>query len=158
MLVPAFWTLLAGLVSSASGEPRDAPDPAASLAFGLAVIPFIFLVLAFLSQNPRVPTSVLKAMGLALVIGIPVSFLSGDAVTGIVAGAGAGGMATLRSDAPHATKPRVLGVLAATAYTFVLVQTVGAIALLPAPILPFTAIGIADQISDRRWHLEKEAS
>jgi hypothetical protein len=157
LLVPAFWTLLAGLVSNASGEAADAPDPAASLAFGLAVIPFIFLVLAFLSQNPRVPMSVVKAMGLALVVGIPVTFLSGDVVTGIVAGAGSGGIVTLRSDAPRGTKARVLGVLAATVYTFVLVQTVGAIALLPAPILPFTAIGIADQVSDSRWQREKEA-
>ena len=37
-------------------------------------------------------------MGLCLLVGIPVSALAGDAVSGIVAGVGAGGIAALRAD------------------------------------------------------------
>jgi hypothetical protein len=34
-------------------------------------------------------------------------------------------------------------------YTFVLVRMAGGLALLPAPIFPFTAIGIADHLAER---------
>lgn len=147
LLVPAFWAMLAGLVSVASDDGEaaaDAPQAGAALAFGLALIPFVFVVLAFLSEQPRPPTAVLKAMGLCLLIGIPVSALAGDAVTGIVAGAGAGGIAALRAETPDGWKARAVAVAIGAAYTFVLVRVVGAAALLPAPVFPFTGIGLAD--------------
>src|SRR2546423_13658340 len=89
-------------------------------------------------------------MGLAVLVGVPVSALAGDAVTGIVAGLGAGGIAAIRMDAGHRWQSRALAVSAAVVYTFVLVRTAYALALLPAPIFPFTAIGIADHWSERR--------
>jgi hypothetical protein len=148
VLVPAFWSMLAGLVAAASDDP-DAPNPAAALAFGLALIPFVFVVLAFASEHPRAPGAVVLAMGLALPVGILVSALAGDAVTGIVAGVGAGGVAALRIDEDHNWRARALAVLVASLYTFVLVRMAGGLALLPAPIFPFTAIGIADHLSER---------
>jgi hypothetical protein len=153
LLVPAFWAMLAGLVAVASddGEPAaDAPQAGAALAFGLALIPFVFVVLAFLSEQTRPPTAVLKAMGLCLLVGIPVSALAADAVTGIVAGAGAGGVAALRADTPDGWKARAVAVALAAAYTFVLVRIVGAVALLPAPVFPFTALGVADHFVEWR--------
>jgi hypothetical protein len=153
LLVPAFWAMLAGLVTIASedGEAAaDAPQAGAALAFGLALIPFVFVVLAFMSEQPRAPTAVLKAMGLCLVVGIPVSALAADAVTGIVAGAGAGGIAALRADTPDGWKARAVAVLIGAAYTFVLVRMVGAVALLPAPVFPFTGIGVADHFVEWR--------
>jgi hypothetical protein len=153
LLVPAFWAMLAGLVSVASDDGEataDAPQAAAALAFGLALIPFVFVVLAFLSEQPRPPTAVLKAMGLCLLIGIPVSALAADAVTGIVAGAGAGGIVALRADTPDGWKARAVAVMIAAAYTFVLVRVVGAVALLPAPVFPFTGIGVADHFVEWR--------
>jgi ABC-type antimicrobial peptide transport system permease subunit len=146
--------MLAGLVSVASDDggatAADGPRAGAALAFGLALIPFVFVVLAFLSEQPRPPTAVLKAMGLCLLIGIPVSALAADAVTGIVAGAGAGGIAALRADTPDGWKARAVAVIIATAYTFVLVRVVGAVALLPAPVFPFTGIGVADHFVEWR--------
>jgi hypothetical protein len=153
LLVPAYWALLAGLVAGASDSASDrtgAPNTAAAFALGLAVIPFVFVVLAFMSGHPRAPGAVLKAMGLALLVGIPVSAVAGDAVTGIVAGVGAGGIVALRADVPHSWKARAIAVLAASLYTFVLVRTAGAMALLAAPVLPFTGIGVADHVSERR--------
>ena len=38
----------------------------------------------------------------------------------------------------------------ASVYTFVLVRIAGGLVLLPAPIFPLTAIGIADHLSERR--------
>jgi hypothetical protein len=39
-------------------------------------------------------------------------------------------------------------------YTLVLVRLAGALVLLPAPIFPLTAIGIADHLSERRAEQE----
>jgi hypothetical protein len=156
LLVPGYWSMLAGLVAGASGDTGLGINPGAAIAFGLAVIPFVFMVLAFLSEHPRAPGAVIKAMGLSLLVGLPVSAFAGDAVTGIVAGVGSGGIVALRTDFAHSWKARAVAVLLAAVYTFVLVRAAGPIALLPAPILPFTGIGIADHLSERR--MEREIS
>jgi hypothetical protein len=150
LLVPAFWALLIGIVASSAHVESDAPNPTAALALGLALVPFVFIVLAFMSAHPRAPIAVLKAMGLAIVIGIPVSALAGDAVTGIVAGVGAGGIVALRRDDGEEWKPRAIAVAIGSLYTVVLVRTAGALALLPAPIFPLTGIGLADHLTEWR--------
>jgi hypothetical protein len=96
-------------------------------------------------------------MGLAVLVGVPVSAFAGDAVTGIVAGVGAGGIVALRADDAHATRARVIAVAIAAAYTFALVRTIGAVALLPAPVFPLTAIGMADHLAERRAERAVEA-
>jgi hypothetical protein len=155
VLVPAFWSILAGLVAVADDE-AGGPNAGAAIAFGLALIPFVFVILAFMSEHPRAPGAVSRAMGMCLLVGIPVSAVAGDAVTGIVAGVGAGGICALRADDPHNWRARALGVLVASAYSFVLVRTAGAITLVSAPIFPFTSIGIADHLSEQRR--EREAA
>lgn len=149
LFVPAYMSLLAGLVSVVSGD-RDAPPPAPYLAFGLALLPFVFIVLAFLSEHPRAPGAVLRAMGVSLLVGIPASALAADAVTGLVAGMGAGGIVALRADLDHSWKVRALAVALASAYTFVMLRAAGDAMLLVAPVLPFTSIGVADHLSERR--------
>jgi hypothetical protein len=149
LLVPAYWAILAGLVSVASDQ-EDAPDAGPLIAFGLALLPFVFVALAFLSEHPRAPGAVVKAMALSILVGVPVSALAADAVTGLVAGVGAGGVAGLRADLAHNWKARAIAVLAASAYAFVLLRAAGDVALVLAPILPFTSIGVADHLSERR--------
>jgi hypothetical protein len=151
LLAPAFWALLVGIVASVNEDDVDSPSVPAALALGLAIIPFVFIVLAFMSGHPRAPGAVLRAMGLSILVGIPVSALAADAATGIVAGVGAGGIVALRADRAHETKIRAIGVLVASLYTFALLRTAGAVALLPAPVFPLTAIGIADHLSERRY-------
>ncbi|MGH2637509.1 MAG: hypothetical protein ACRDHU_15370, partial [Actinomycetota bacterium] len=80
VLAPAYWSIMAGLVAIASDEAR-APNAGPFIAFGLSLIPFVFVALAFLSEHPRAPGAVVKAMLLCLVVGIPVSALAADAVT-----------------------------------------------------------------------------
>lgn len=153
LLVPAYWAMLAGIVGNAVDdevEVQGVPNPGAALAFGIALIPFVFIVLAFMSEHPRPPAAVLKAMGLALVVGVPVSAIAADAVSGIVAGVGAGGICALRAEPGHTWRARAVGVLVATVYTFVLVRTASALALLPAPVFPLTAIGLADHFVEWR--------
>jgi len=156
LFVPAYWAILAGLVAGRSDAKIRIPNPGASIALGLALIPFVFIVLAFLSQHPRAPGAVLRAMGLALLVGIPVSAVAADAVTGMVAGVGAGGVAALRADDAHNWKARALAVLAASVYTFLMIRMATGLALLVAPVLPFTVIGVTDHLSEGRR--EREAS
>ncbi len=147
--LPAYWSLLAGIVSSAS-KVTDKPGSGAAFALGLALIPFVFMVLAFASGNPRAPAAVVRAMVLSLVVGIPVSALAGDAITGIVAGVGAGGAAALRFEEGYTWTARAFAVAVATAYTFLLVRVAGDVIVLAAPIFPFTSIGVADHLAERR--------
>lgn len=149
VLAPAMWSLLAGLVSLASDDVEGGPPPGPAIALGLSIIPFVFVVLAFASEHPRWPGAAATAMLLTLAVGVPVSALAGDAVSGIVAGVGAGGIVALRADPLHTWRSRALGVLAATAYAFVLVRVAGAVVLLSAPVFPFTAIGVADHLVER---------
>ena len=153
LVVPSFWAVLAGIASATSDE-TNAPSPGPLFAFGFSLVPFVFLALAFLSEHPRAPSAVAKAMVLAVVVGIPVSAAT-DAVTGLVAGIGAGGVAALRADADHNWKARGLAILAATVYVFVLLRAAGEIALLTAPVLPFTGIGVVDHLSERRRERER---
>jgi len=62
VLVPAYWFLLAGVVSAAS---KKGPGPTAApfIAFGLCLIPFVFVVLAFTSGHPRAPGAVVRRWG-----------------------------------------------------------------------------------------------
>ncbi len=52
VLLPAFWGTLIGLVSVASDDGEGVANPAAFIALGLALVPFAFLALAFLSGHP----------------------------------------------------------------------------------------------------------
>ncbi|MFB3738601.1 MAG: hypothetical protein ACE14W_06515 [Candidatus Velamenicoccus archaeovorus] len=149
LLVPGYWAMMVGLVSFASDK-EDAPAAAPFIAFGLALIPFVFVALAFLSEHPRAPAAAAKAMGLAVVVGIPASALAADALTGFVAGVGAGGIAAMRMDQGHTWKARAVAVLAAAAYAFLTVRAAPDLVLLIAPVLPFTVLGVADHLSERR--------
>ena len=148
--VPVFWALLTGLVAAASNERTDAPDAGAALALGLMAMPFVFVVLAFLSHQRNAPRAVLKAMGMSLVVSVLVAVVVLDAVTAVIAGLAAGGAIALRTEPGHNYRARAMAVGAVTVYAFLLVRFLGPPTLLIAPILPLTAIGIADHLSERR--------
>jgi hypothetical protein len=136
-----------------SSDAEGGPSAPAAIAFGLALIPFVFIVLAFASEHPRAPGAVVRAMGLSLLVGLPVSAIAGDAVTGIVAGVGAGGIVALRADQAHEWRIRAAAVAVAAAYAFVLARAAGAVVLIALPIFPFTSLGLADHFSE--WRLAR---
>ena len=114
------------------------------------MIPFVFIVLAFISEHPRAPARGLKAMGLSLLVGIPVSALAGDAVTGLVAGVGAGASSPCGPTPDHNWRARALAVSSLSGLRLRAGAGRRRVALLPAPIFPFTAIGVADHLSELR--------
>lgn len=149
LLVPAYWSLLIGVVSAASTR-GGAASPGLWIAFGLMLVPFVFVALAFASQHPNAAGAVAKAMALSLAIGIPISAVTVDAVTGFVAGISAGAIVALRSDVDRPWKARTLAVLVVTVWAFVTVRVMPEAAVLLAPILPFTSVGLADHLVELR--------
>ena len=151
VLAPAYWAMLLGLIAAGSeGSDVSTTTAAGAFAFGLAVVPFAFIALAFLSWTPSAPSAVLRAMGLFAVVGLVVSALAADGVSGLVAGAGAGGVAALRRDAVHERRHRIVAVAFAAAYAFVLARTFPPAIVVAGPVLPLTALGIADHWSERQ--------
>jgi hypothetical protein len=158
LLVPAYPGIVVGLVAVASDR-ADAPPAGPPIAFGLGSLPFVFLALAVLSSHPRPPGAAARAMGLSLLVGIPVAALVPDAVTGLVAGIGAGGVAALRPEPNGSWKARAIGVAAASVYVAVMVRIVPDVAVLLAPTLPFTSLGVADHLhEDRRINRERQGA
>ena len=156
LLVPGYWSLVTGLVAEGSHK-ESAPFAAPYIAFGLVLLPFVFLVLAFLSEHPRASGATAKALILTILVGAPVSAFAGDAVTGFVAGVGAGGIVAMRAEVANNWKARAIAVLAVSVYVFILLRSASDIALLLAPVLPFTSIGVADHLSERRREREARA-
>jgi hypothetical protein len=150
LFVPGYWAIVTALVSLASEDRAGAPSAGPLIAFGLSLVPFVFLALAVLSDHPRTPGAVVKAMLLAIAVGVPVSALAADAVTGLIAGVGAGGIVALRADPDQGWKPRAIAVALAAVYVFFLLRTSSDVALVVAPALPFTGIGVADHLGERR--------
>jgi hypothetical protein len=156
LLVPGYWSLVTGLVAEGSHK-ESAPFAAPYIAFGLVLLPFVFLVLAFLSEHPRASGATAKALILTILVGALVSGFAGDAVTGFVAGVGAGGIVAMRAEVANNWKARAIAVVAVSAYAFILLRSASVIALLLAPVLPFTSIGVADHLSERRREREARA-
>jgi hypothetical protein len=136
------------LFAFVAGSTEGGPDPGPALALGLGLVPFVFLLAAFLTRHPRAPGAVLKAMGLWAVVGIPIAAL--DIVTGLVAGFGAGAVITIRAEEEHTTKSRIIAVALAAVYSLILIQFAPDAALVGGAMLPFLAVGVADSFAERK--------
>ena len=158
LFIPAYWAIVSALVSLGSKDGRATPDAGPLIAFGLCLLPFVFIVLAFLSEHPNAPGAVIKAMGMVILVGIAVSAVAADAVTGLVAAVGAGGIVALRADPDHSWRARAVAVTLATVYLYVLLRSASDVALLMAPVLPFTGIGVADHLSERKRDRQRQAA
>lgn len=136
----------------------DGPNPGPPLALGMAVLPMVFATAAYLSLNPRAATAVLKAVGLFFLVAIPISALAQDAVSGLVAGFGAGAVVAVDRLPMHTWKSRAMAVAGATLYVFVLVRLIPPLGIASAPLLPFTMVATADYVNERRALAEPNAT
>lgn len=135
------------LFAFVAGSTEGGPNPGPPLALGLALVPIVFMVAAFLTRHQRAGGAVLKAMGLWVVVGIPIAAL--DLVTGLVAGFGAGAVVTVRAEEEHTRKSRIIAISLTVVYTLILVQFAPDAALVGGAMLPFLAVGVADSITER---------
>ncbi|MFO7548888.1 MAG: hypothetical protein R6X29_08500 [Acidimicrobiia bacterium] len=143
----SFWSLVYAFVAGAEGG--DGSVLAFSL--GLALVPFVFVVVAFASGHDEAPVGVVKAMGLALLVGVPLLAILSDVVTGVVAGYAAGGISALAKDRRASLGARWLAVLVVAVVAAASTRLLPALGLALGPALPLTAVGIADLLSIRRY-------
>jgi hypothetical protein len=130
-----------------AGEDQ-AVDPAL-LGLGIAVAPFVFVIIGFVSKNPRAPRMILISMGLLLAVGLSVGLIA--PALGAGAGFGVGAALTLRlPDIPDQLRRRLVGVALAVAYTAVLLFVATPAGVLTGAILPMLMVGLADDYG--AWH------
>jgi hypothetical protein len=141
----SYGSLLLGAVASQSDGPVAA-GPAFALGFSL--VPIVFVLVAFVSGAGRAPVAALKAMGLWLLIALPVGLI--NPVTGLCAGFTAGAAVTLRHSEFHQRGARAWAVLIAASYVTVLVLTFTQAGIFAGAVTPLLAIKAADIYSERR--------
>lgn len=150
--VVSYWSIVfAFVVTDLEGtelELDSSMTAGGPFALGLALVPFAFLALAFVSNHPRAPGAVFKAM----MISIPAALAFGlfGIPVGLVAGFGMGGALALRLDEVHRMNLRWLMVTGAVLYTFVVGIISPQASLFAGGFLPFAASGLADMISEYR--------
>ena len=150
--VVSYWSIIfAFVVTDLEGtelELDSSITAAGPFALGLALIPFAFLTLAFVSNHPRAPGAAFKAM----MISVPASLAFGlfGLPVGLVAGFGMGGVLALRLDDVHRLKLRWLMVTGAILYTFIVGLISPQASLFAGGFIPFAASGLADMISEYR--------
>lgn len=142
----AYWPIVASVAMRVGDTPGVSPG---LLAFGLALVPFTFLVAAFGSRHPNAATATLQALGLFLLIGLPLIVVV-DALAGTVAGLAAGGVTALRRDEIHRLRWRWIAVAVAVAYLTALRFVALDFALVSGAVLPFVVHGLVDQAAETR--------
>jgi hypothetical protein len=120
------------------------------VAVALAIAPFVFVVVALVSRNPRAPRMVLLSMGLLLALGLALGLVS--PVLGAAAGFGVGAALCLRlPDIPGQMTRRIIAVALAISYTTVLLLVATPAGVLSGAIVPILMIGFADEYGAWRW-------
>ncbi len=140
----SFGSLLLGAVASQSDN-VEAGGPAFALGFGL--VPIVCVAVALGSARLRPATSVLKGMGLWLLIALPVGLI--NPVTGLCAGFAAAGAVTLRREEGQRMKPRVAAVVMAAGYVTLILFLLPQAGIFAGAVSPLFAIRGADLWSER---------
>ena len=144
-LLVSYSSLLVAIVATQS----DTPDAAGPLfALGFAMVPITFVAVAFVSGRRSAPIAVLKAMGLWLLVALPLGLF--NPVFGLCAGFGLGGMLTLKELDNTRWKTRLVAVTLGALYAFTMLFVFPAVGLLSGGLLPFTSLGFADYYSEHR--------
>jgi len=145
VMMISYSSLLVAIVAAQSDTP-EASGPA--FAVGFSLVPLVFLAVAFMSGKQGAPIATLKAMGVWLLIALPLGLF--NPVFGLCAGFGMGGVLTLRARETDRWKSRALGVLAASLYSLAMLFIVPAIGLISGGLLPLAVLGLVDYYSDNR--------
>lgn len=126
------------------------------MGIALVLAPFAFVIIGFLSRNPRAPKRVLWAMGLLVVLGLSIGLIA--PVLGAAAGFGVGVALTLNPlDLPDLMRNRMVAVGFAVAYTLLLLIVATPAGVFTGALLPPLIVGLADEFTDWRASREKKS-
>lgn len=151
VVVFSYFTYAAAFIST-EGDASEI-DPGL-VAIALAIAPLVFVVVAFVSRNPRAPRMVLISMGLLLGLGLSVGLIS--PALGAAAGFGVGVAICLRlPDIPDQLRRRLIAVSLSVVYTMFLLFFLTPAGLITGGLLPGLAVGFADEYG--AWRTERDA-
>jgi len=128
------------------GETTVTAEPA--WALGLILVPFVYISLAFISKRERAPIATLKAMGLWVMVALPLGLF--NPITGLAAGFGTGGIVALRRRESSRLSYRVWAVAITTVYVTGLLFFAPPGGVFAGAVLPIPAVAIADNLA-ARW-------
>lgn len=130
-------------IGNATGVPGQLDVGLIMLGFALA--PFAFVAVAFISRNPIAPKRVLQAMGLFIILGLPVGLLA--PILGAAVGFGVGIALTLNPlGLDRLMRNRLVAVGFASVYTLVLLLIADpAAGVMTGALLPPMLVGLADE-------------
>lgn len=118
------------------------------LGIALGLVPAVFVVAAFVSQNPETVISTLKATGIWVAVMLPIGFF--DVPIALVAAFGAGGVVAIRMREPHDWQSRSIAVALCVVWTIILRQAAPQLGLFAGAPLPFLAITAADLLREKK--------
>jgi hypothetical protein len=145
VIVVSYSSILIAIVAARSDTP-EAASPA--FALGLALVPIVFVTVAFISGRRAAPIAVLKALGLWLLVALPLGIF--NPVFGLCAAFGIGGVVTLKENETASWIIRTVAVILVAAYSLLMVFIIPALGLLSGGLLPLAALGIADYYTRNR--------
>jgi len=150
VIVFSYFTYAAAFTAN-KGEAAEIDPALVAIALGLA--PFVFVVVGFVSRNPKAPRMVLISMGLLLGLGLSVGLIS--PALGAAAGFGVGVAICLRlPDIPDQLRRRLIAVSLSVVYTMILLFFLTPAGLITGALLPGLAIGFADEYG--AWRTERD--
>jgi hypothetical protein len=141
----SYSSLLVAIVATRSDSPQ-ASGPV--FALGFALVPIAYVALAFVSGRRSAPMAVLKAMGLWLLVAMPLGLF--NPVFGLSVGYGMGGVLTLKERETDRWQARSIAVLAVATYALIMLFVIPAIGLLSGGLLPLASLGLADYYTQNR--------
>lgn len=141
----SYGSFLLAIVASRSDTPQAA-GPA--FALGFALVPVAFTSLAFTSGRSGAPKAVLKAMGVWLLVALPLGLF--NPVFGLSTGFGMGGVLTLKVRENNRWLPRAIAVLLASTYSLLMLFMIPALGLVSGGLLPLAALGLSDYYTEHR--------
>jgi hypothetical protein len=145
VLMVSYSSLLVAIVATQSDTP-EAAGP--TFALGFALVPVVFVALAFLSGRRNAPTAVLKAAGVWLLLALPLGLF--NPIFGLCVGFGIGGVLTLKERDTDRWQTRTIAVLLVATYSLAMLWLIPAIGLLSGGLLPLACLGLADYYTQNR--------
>lgn len=142
------WLIVYAFVVGAVEDTEATPGP--PFALGLALVPFAFVALVFLSGHTAGGSAIVAAMLVAVPVALVVSAVARDVVSGTAAGYGAGAVVALRREPHHSLRGRIVAVVLMTTYVAALLRFIPAAGLLGGSLLPFASVAIADSVVEWR--------
>jgi hypothetical protein len=141
-LLFSYISIAAAFTTDADGESLVGAGGAA-LGFGL--VPFVFLLLAFVSVHKAASMAVLKAMGWFLLLAFPIGVLA--PALGATAGYAAGATVALRPSIHSTKKVRWIAAGLTVVYVLFLLLFIPAAGVMAGAMIPLMAVGFADEYS-----------